>query len=83
MWQSLARGTGTVEADWLNGEIVLLGRLVGYPTPINACLQRLAADLAASGSRPGTVSEDDILAAAGAPECPIPRGRRDANRPLT
>jgi 2-dehydropantoate 2-reductase len=64
MWQSLARETGTVEADWLNGEIVLLGRLVGYPTPINACLQRLVADLAASMGPPGMMSEDEILAAA-------------------
>ncbi len=25
-WQSLVRRTGNIEADWLNGEIVLLGR---------------------------------------------------------
>ncbi|MFJ7150399.1 ketopantoate reductase family protein [Streptomyces sp. NPDC100445] len=41
-WQSLARGTGTIEADYLNGEIVLLGRLHGVPTPLNALMQRLA-----------------------------------------
>jgi 2-dehydropantoate 2-reductase len=41
-WQSLARGTGTIEADHLNGEIVLLGRLNGVPTPLNELLQRLA-----------------------------------------
>lgn len=41
-WQSLARGTGTIEADFLNGEIVLLGRLYGVPTPVNELLQRLA-----------------------------------------
>ncbi|MFF1282487.1 ketopantoate reductase family protein [Streptomyces sp. NPDC058299] len=41
-WQSLVRGTGTIEADHLNGEIVLLGRLHGVPTPLNALLQRLA-----------------------------------------
>ena len=29
-WQSLARGSGTIEADYLNGEIVLLGRLHGF-----------------------------------------------------
>ena len=28
-WQSLRRGTGAVETDYLNGEIVLLGRLHG------------------------------------------------------
>ncbi|MFE2100019.1 ketopantoate reductase family protein [Streptomyces sp. NPDC059468] len=41
-WQSLVRGTGTIEADHLNGEIVLLGRLHGVPTPLNELLQRLA-----------------------------------------
>jgi 2-dehydropantoate 2-reductase len=61
-WQSLARRTGSVEADWLNGEIVLLGRLAGFPTPVNALLQRLVADLAAAGGEPGSRSEDEILA---------------------
>lgn len=41
-WQSLVRGTGSVEADYLNGEIVLLGRLHGVPTPLNDLLRRLA-----------------------------------------
>ena len=41
-WQSLARGTGAIETDYLNGEIVLLGRLYGIPTPVNESLQRLA-----------------------------------------
>jgi 2-dehydropantoate 2-reductase len=41
-WQSLTRGTGTIEADHLNGEIVLLGRLHGVPTPLNELLQHLA-----------------------------------------
>jgi len=39
-WQSLQRGAGSVEATWLNGEIVLLGRLHGVPTPVNAVLLR-------------------------------------------
>ncbi|MEU8691662.1 2-dehydropantoate 2-reductase N-terminal domain-containing protein [Streptomyces sp. NPDC048665] len=55
-WQSLARGTGTIEADYLNGEIVLLGRLHGVPTPLNELLQRLAGRFArehrAAGSMP-------------------------------
>jgi 2-dehydropantoate 2-reductase len=41
-WQSMMRQTGNVEADYLNGEIVLLGRLHGIPTPVNELLQRLA-----------------------------------------
>jgi 2-dehydropantoate 2-reductase len=39
-WQSLARGAGSAETDYLNGEIVLLGRLHGVPTPVNAAVQR-------------------------------------------
>ncbi|MEU4778905.1 2-dehydropantoate 2-reductase N-terminal domain-containing protein [Micromonospora sp. NPDC023633] len=38
-WQSLARGAGSAETDHLNGEIVLLGRLHGVPTPANAAVQ--------------------------------------------
>ncbi len=38
-WQSLARGL-PVEVDYLNGEIVLLGRLHGVPTPVNTLLQQ-------------------------------------------
>ncbi|MFD4606875.1 ketopantoate reductase family protein [Streptomyces sp. NPDC058440] len=57
-WQSLARGTGSIEADHLNGEIVLLGRLHGIPTPLNELLQHLANTFArerrAAGSMPVT-----------------------------
>ena len=48
-WQSLARGAGSIEAEFLNGEIVLLGGLHGVPTPVNALLQRLAVRAAAEG----------------------------------
>jgi 2-dehydropantoate 2-reductase len=41
-WQSLARATGSIETDFLNGEIAMLGRIHGVPTPLNACLQELA-----------------------------------------
>ncbi|MFI5551802.1 ketopantoate reductase family protein [Streptomyces sp. NPDC051738] len=55
-WQSLIRGTGTIEADYLNGEIALLGRLHGVPTPLNELLQHLAGTFArerrAAGSMP-------------------------------
>ncbi len=61
-WQSLARQTGSIETDFLNGEITLLGRLVGLPTPANALLQLAARDASARGLAPGSVSEDDLLA---------------------
>jgi len=61
-WQSLHRQTGNVEADYLNGEIVLLGRLHGVPTPVNAMLQRLANDLARRQVAPGSMTEADVAA---------------------
>jgi 2-dehydropantoate 2-reductase len=61
-WQSLERGTGSIEADYLNGEIVLLGRLHGLPTPANALMQQVANRLAADGAPPGSVNADDLLA---------------------
>lgn len=60
-WQSLARGTGSIEADYLNGEIVLLGRLHGVPTPVNATLQRLASRAAREGWAPGSMSPDAVI----------------------
>ena len=60
-WQSLERGLGSIETDYLNGEIVLLGRLHGVPTPVNALLQRLANDLARRHAKPGTFSEAQFL----------------------
>jgi 2-dehydropantoate 2-reductase len=66
-WQSLARGAPDIESDYLNGEIVLLGRLHGVPTPVNQLLQRLANQLAATGAQPGSVPPDrleELLASA-------------------
>lgn len=63
-WQSLSRGTGTIEADYLNGEIVMLGRARGIPVPVNAILQRLANEAARTRRPPGTVTPAAILAAA-------------------
>lgn len=52
-WQSLARKTGSVEVDFLNGEIVLLGRLHGFATPINEEVQRALWDTVRCGAGPG------------------------------
>jgi 2-dehydropantoate 2-reductase len=60
-WQSLQRGTGNIETDHLNGEIVLLGRLYGIPTPANELLQRRAAQAARDRTAPGTVSAEELL----------------------
>ena len=54
-WQSLARGTGSAEADYLNGEIVRLGRLHAVPTPVNEMLQDECRRAAAEHREPGTL----------------------------
>jgi 2-dehydropantoate 2-reductase len=66
-WQSLARGAGSIEADFLNGEIVLQGRLHGVATPVNALLQRLASQAAAERAAPGSWSLEELTARAGLP----------------
>lgn len=54
-WQSLRRSAGSVEADYLNGEIALLGRLHGVATPVNSLLQEEAQRAARGGLPPGQI----------------------------
>ena len=61
-WQSLQRGLGTTEADFLNGEIVRLGRRHGIPTPYNELLQRVAAEMAARRDQPGAFTAQELEA---------------------
>lgn len=70
-WQSLQRGTGTIETDLLTGEIVLLGRLHGVPTPANRALQDIAARMALAGEPPASRSEADVLDALDALEVEV------------
>lgn len=63
-WQSLTRGSG-IETDHLNGEITLLGRLHGVPTPVNALLQRAMREAGAAGRAAGSVAESYLLARLG------------------
>lgn len=62
-WQSLARATGSIEAEFLNGEIVELGRRHGVPTPVNATLQRVAVEMASRGEAPGSRCAAELLRA--------------------
>lgn len=59
-WQSLERGSGAIETDWLNGEIVLLGRLHGVPTPVNETLCRVADEMARAGAPPRSFPVDEL-----------------------
>lgn len=62
-WQSLQRGAGTIEADYLNGEISLLGRLHGVPTPVNDVLREQANEAARQGRSAGATPVADLVAA--------------------
>lgn len=61
-WQSLARGTGSTEVDYLNGEIILLGRLHGIATPVNELLRQEVHRLTREERRPGTIPAAELLA---------------------
>lgn len=71
-WQSLKRGAGSIETDYLNGEISLLGALHGVPTPYNRMLQRVMAEALRKGRSPGTYTPEDLMrrAEAGTPAAP-------------
>ena len=84
-WQSLQRGAGSIESDWLNGEIVLLGALHGVVTPVNALLQRRARLALAQGSGAGSVAASVLLAeldAASSTEAPATLATDSAPRPV-
>ncbi|TDC54586.1 ketopantoate reductase family protein [Jiangella ureilytica] len=59
--QSLLRGTGSIEADYLNGEIVLLARLHGVPAPANELVRQLAVVAARERLAPGSVPAGELL----------------------
>lgn len=61
-WQSLTRGTGDSEIDYLGGEIVLQGRLLGLPTPVNEAIVAATRRLAHAGAAPRSLDADDVLA---------------------
>ena len=61
-WQSLVRGTGDSEIDYLAGEVVLQGRLLGLPTPINEAVVAATRHLAATGGAPRSLDAAELLA---------------------
>jgi 2-dehydropantoate 2-reductase len=61
-WQSLARGTGSVEVEYLNGEIALLAGLCGVDAPINRTLVELVRRAVVEGRPPGSWRIDEVSA---------------------
>lgn len=62
-WQSIERGLGSVETDYLTGEVVLLGRLHGVPTPINSFLLRFVHRVLRGEATAGSYTNESLLAA--------------------
>lgn len=60
-WQSVVRGAGSVETDYLNGEIVLLGRQIGVPAPLNEAVQQLSRVTLTRGYQPGWMTPGQVL----------------------
>jgi 2-dehydropantoate 2-reductase len=60
-WQSVARGLPSVETDFLNGEVVRLGRLHDVPTPVNAAVQARMHDVMLGALEPRTLVPADLL----------------------
>ena len=62
--QSVLRGHQTTEVDYLNGEIELLGKLHGVPTPYNSAVRTVATRMAATSQPPGSVTIEELTAIA-------------------
>lgn len=59
--QSLVRGTPTIETDYLNGEISLLGRLNGVATPVNDALCALSDRHVRERRPPGSLPAAEVF----------------------
>lgn len=59
-FQSLQNGRPDNEADYLNGEIVQLGRLHGVPTPANAAMQNLMNAMTRNRTAPRSLDMAEI-----------------------
>ena len=64
-WQSLARKQGTVETEFLNGEVVRLARKLGHQAPINETLLRVSREMADNHEPPGKYTPDQLSALLG------------------
>ncbi len=67
-WQSLVRKQGSIETDFLNGEIVRLGKSLGIETPFNRTVQILASEMARGREEPGKYTADEVYSMAAARE---------------
>lgn len=59
--QSVLRGVGSIETDYLNGEIVRIGALHDVAVPYNRAVQDLTARAMAAGDEPGATTLTEIV----------------------
>jgi 2-dehydropantoate 2-reductase len=62
MWQDLVLGRPSSEADFLNGEIVALGRKLGIPTPYNSTLLEIVNRMFDNNLKPGIHTPAELRA---------------------
>jgi 2-dehydropantoate 2-reductase len=60
-WQSLFRRQGTVETEFLNGEIVRVAEKLGKRAPINEALMRITEEMAANRELPGKYTPIELI----------------------
>ena len=60
-WQSLFRRQGTVETEFLNGEIVRVAEKLGKRAPINETLLRITTEMAANRDLPGKYTPAELI----------------------
>jgi len=66
-WQSLARGQGTVESEFLNGEVVRLAGSFGRQSPINEALVNISVEMAVKHELPGKYTPIQLSVLLGLP----------------
>ncbi|MFC2070943.1 ketopantoate reductase family protein [Chloroflexota bacterium] len=59
-WQSLAREQGSVEAEFLNGEVVRLADRLGRQAPINEMLLKITMEMAENREHPGKYTPNQL-----------------------
>ena len=59
-WQSLGRQQGSVETEFLNGEIVRVAKRLGKKAPINETITRICTEMAAKREKPGKYSSAQL-----------------------
>jgi 2-dehydropantoate 2-reductase len=64
-WQSLERQQGTVETEFLNGEIVRLAEKLGRSAPINEKLLQISQEMAINHEKPGKYNVNQLQALLG------------------